>query len=555
MNRSRVKNFSVYSILLLIFFIVCQTHANNEEYTLIVTTGSYKLNQHDVYTLDRERRGVPAGVVLEAPSTIQAPTGTPSSPATPAIVVSTTKTTDNGLKTTTSVPGPTPVVSVTQTPLLGENGTGILKRNSTAPKVSDPIDPDDSILDVFKETPKTIMTEHHLQNLTIDTNGFYNISVINKLDYFTQFWSIITKRRAYVHDMLSDSYRRATTIPLKFSFPFYGHLIQNVTVATGGFLYIGEHIHNWLAATQYIAPLMCNFDTTNDSSSVIKLSDDGEKFTVFWENVKLLEDQTKKFTFSVTLFKNGDIVFAYKKIPVDIGQIADSAHPVKIGISDAYLTDNIAYHVRSKIVYEYNRVSLKDYVITNNTIIRLTALPTCLQYNNCYDCVNHDTYFNCTWCPQIQKCSSGTDRNKQNWDQRKCNKTAITHESRCPVSPVEHLEPYLKHCNTTYIVDTEISNTTETIIKTVPYSKSNEAVTPNKTFASLEPTQESHSSSIGGIVALFLVLTIVSSLIAWVLYAFKNPHTRSGQLLIRYRPSQWNWRRGEARYTAATIHM
>jgi len=27
------------------------------------------------------------------------------------------------------------------------------------------------------------------------------------------------------------------------------------------------------------------------------------------------------------------------------------------------------------------------------------------------------------------------------------------------------------------------------------------------------------------------------------------------KLTFQYRPSQWSWRRGEARYTAATIHM
>lgn len=27
------------------------------------------------------------------------------------------------------------------------------------------------------------------------------------------------------------------------------------------------------------------------------------------------------------------------------------------------------------------------------------------------------------------------------------------------------------------------------------------------------------------------------------------------ELTFQYRPSQWSWRRGEARYTAATIHM
>ena len=52
------------------------------------------------------------------------------------------------------------------------------------------------------------------------------------------------------HSMLSQSYRRAATINLKFKFPFYGHEVENITIATGGFLYTGDYVHSWLAATQ-----------------------------------------------------------------------------------------------------------------------------------------------------------------------------------------------------------------------------------------------------------------------------------------------------------------
>lgn len=63
---------------------------------------------------------------------------------------------------------------------------------------------------------------------------------------------------------------------LSFDFPFYGHPVRNVTVATGGFLYTGEYVHSWLAATQYIAPLMANFDTSISNDSFVKLNDNGE---------------------------------------------------------------------------------------------------------------------------------------------------------------------------------------------------------------------------------------------------------------------------------------
>lgn len=52
-------------------------------------------------------------------------------------------------------------------------------------------------------------------------------------------------------------------------------MVRNVTVATGGFLYTGEYVHSWLAATQYIAPLMANFDTSMSNVSTVKYSDNG----------------------------------------------------------------------------------------------------------------------------------------------------------------------------------------------------------------------------------------------------------------------------------------
>ena len=126
------------------------------------------------------------------------------------------------------------------------------------------------------------------------------------------------------HDMLSQSYRRAATINLSFKFPFYGHLVPNITIATGGFLYTGDYVHSWLAATQYIAPLMANFDTSSTHNAKIRYLDDGDKLIVEWKDV-YLQDMDKMtggrdgpFTFQVILFQNGNITFAYQTIPVDI---------------------------------------------------------------------------------------------------------------------------------------------------------------------------------------------------------------------------------------------
>lgn len=46
------------------------------------------------------------------------------------------------------------------------------------------------------------------------------------------------------------------------------------------------------------------------------------------------------------------------------------------------------------------------------------------------------------------------------------------------------------------------------------------------------PVTGAHSP-VGGVVAAFVAVALICSAGAWALYAFKNPHTRSGQLLIK----------------------
>lgn len=42
---------------------------------------------------------------------------------------------------------------------------------------------------------------------------------------------------------------------------------------------------------------------------------------------------------------------------------------------------------RRKTIYEYHRVNFEGQDILNNTIISLTAQPTCLALTNCQECV------------------------------------------------------------------------------------------------------------------------------------------------------------------------
>ena len=46
-----------------------------------------------------------------------------------------------------------------------------------------------------------------------------------------------------------------------------------------------------------------------------------------------------EFNFQVVLAKDGRIWFSYKAIPMTLQEIRQDAHPVKVGLSDAYYID------------------------------------------------------------------------------------------------------------------------------------------------------------------------------------------------------------------------
>ncbi|XP_055935702.1 plexin domain-containing protein 2-like isoform X2 [Argiope bruennichi] len=356
----------------------------------------------------------------------------------------------------------------------------------------------------------------NITNTTVDHHIYYNSTMLLDADKALAYWvdfSKLPQDKVVVHRMLSDSHRKAATVSLSFDFPFYGHPLRNITIATGGFVYMGDYMHSWLAATQYIAPLMANFDTSLSSESVVQYFDNGTAFVIEWHNVTL-QDERKggNFTFQTILLDNGDIVFVYKEIPVSVTEIGDEAHPVKVGLSDAYVIDRMIYFIRRKTIYEYHRIDMKSAEIRNNTAIYFNALITCMRFPDCKSCMNADVGSECIWCESAKRCSDGLDRLRQDWLQSKCD--VLKHSVNCSSLPV-----------------------------------------PDPFVQPLTVAEESTSMGVGSVIAVLLILAMVMGGLVWVGYAYKNPHTSSGQLLIRYRPSQWRFRSGEARYTAASVHM
>ncbi|XP_035490791.1 plexin domain-containing protein 2 [Scophthalmus maximus] len=221
-----------------------------------------------------------------------------------------------------------------------------------------------------------------------------------------------------VHGFLSSAHRQAERVNLSFDFPFYGHILKEITVTTGGFIYTGGIIHRMLTATQYIAPLMANFDPSLSKNSSVFYFDNGTALVVQWNRIHLLDVSVGTFTFQAVLHSDGRIVFAYKEIPTDISDISAENHPVKVGLSDAFVVlhdiEQIP-NVRRRTIYEYHKVDILKSKISNSTSVEMVPLPTCLQFSSCGPCVTSQIGFNCSWCSRLQRCSSGFDRNRQDW--------------------------------------------------------------------------------------------------------------------------------------------
>merc|ERR1711976_334750 len=410
-----------------------------------------------------------------------------------------------------------------------------------------------------KDDVKTTHKDYSFDNDTL--HKYYMHTIVQGKDYFYDLdrhnFSGPNMGKVKEHDMLSQSYRRAATINLSFKFPFYGHLVPNITIATGGFLYTGEYVHSWLAATQYIAPLMANFDTSQMENATVKYADNGTTLVVEWANVFLQGSDgvysEGPFTFQAILHEKGDIIFAYKSIPTSISTITDDDHPVKVGLSDAYIIERTIFFVRRKTIYEYHRVNmkngLKNQEIASQTAIYLQALPRCNTKKTCRECLSltvHDDGrdIQCMWCDKANLCSDGFDRNKQNW-LKNCEKRHSYISGKLENCDSAGKRDYHDYTNPTYKTDDDQHNSVD--------DHDREEIGQDEDHEHFKDSKNKVHHT--GVALLTIVIILVITICGWCLYAYFFPHTCSGQLLIKYRPSRWHWRRGEARYTAASIHM
>lgn len=133
------------------------------------------------------------------------------------------------------------------------------------------------------------------QTIIEDNKNYYHQTIVRaELDQIINWMNLDSSQFALYdvkrdHD-LSHNYLKATIVRLKFKFPFYGHLLDQIVVATGGFIYVGSLMNPLITKAQYIAPLMANFDPTLSNASIIKYVDNTTHFICTWEKLRL-QDQ------------------------------------------------------------------------------------------------------------------------------------------------------------------------------------------------------------------------------------------------------------------------
>ncbi|NP_001157080.1 plexin domain-containing protein 1 isoform 1 precursor [Mus musculus] len=355
--------------------------------------------------------------------------------------------------------------------------------------------------------------------------------------------AVANRSHVKIHRILSSSHRQASRVVLSFDFPFYGHPLRQITIATGGFIFMGDMLHRMLTATQYVAPLMANFNPGYSDNSTVAYFDNGTVFVVQWDHVYLQDREDRgSFTFQAALHRDGRIVFGYKEIPMAVLDISSAQHPVKAGLSDAFMILNSSPEVpasQRRTIFEYHRVELDSSKITTTSAVEFTPLPTCLQHQSCDTCVSSNLTFNCSWCHVLQRCSSGFDRYRQEWLTYGCAQEAegktcedFQDDSHYSASPDSSFSPFNGDSTTSSSLFID-SLTTEDDTKLNPYAEGDGL--PDHS----SPKSKGPPVHLGTIVGIVLAVLLVAAIILAGIYISGHPNSNAALFFIERRPHHW----------------
>uniref|UniRef100_A0A6Q2Z0S5 Plexin domain containing 1 n=1 Tax=Esox lucius TaxID=8010 RepID=A0A6Q2Z0S5_ESOLU len=373
----------------------------------------------------------------------------------------------------------------------------------------------------------------YVSGLQQEDNGrYYSVSWFGPDDRRTdELWVDLNNfqhGQVRMHGILSNTHRQAARVALSFNFPFYGHNLRQITIATGGFIFMGEVTHRMLTATQYIAPLMANFDPGFSKESTVQYMDNGESFVVQWERVRLRGREAEgAYTFQAALHHTGTITFSYRDIPLPVEMISSPEHPVRVGLSDAFMVNLPSLQspdTQRRMIYEYHRVDVDTTKITNYSAYEFTALPTCLQHDSCDLCLSSKLTSGCAWCNVLQRCSDGMERHRQEWLDYGCSEQVQSDN-------VHMLPATVSGCLRSYCEYMEVCHRIHTLFVVVSVSWSDV-----ETGAPRPHDRPGQTVVIASVVAAVVVLV---ALILLALYINAHPFPTSPICLLQRRNSHW----------------
>lgn len=200
--------------------------------------------------------------------------------------------------------------------------------------------------------------------------------------------------------------------------------------------------------------------------------------------------------------------------------------------------------------------------ITNYSAVEMLPLPTCLQFSSCGTCVRSQIGFNCSWCNNLQRCSSGFDRHRQDWVENGCpdeSKDKVC-EDLFPSTQVPHHTTSGIHGTTYRHFTTTAKLTTSHLPSSLPteddtkialHLKDNRASTDDSAEEKTHGTL--HTGLIIGILVLVLV---VAAAILVTIYMYHHPTSSASLFFIERRPSRWpamKFRRGSGHPAYAEV--
>lgn len=300
-------------------------------------------------------------------------------------------------------------------------------------------------------------------NTVQDIHKYYNLSVYqnNVAQSFDK--NFIDMENAEIKHGLSNTMVGAESVKPLFSFPFYGHLVDELFITTHGFLSLSPRLHDYIYKTQYIAPLRIKLDPSRSNSSTISVLSLPDRFTVEWSNVSVMADAEHpsggSFTFQTTLRPNGDIVFVYIEVQQILSTAALYDHEPVAGISDAFLLHGSELHL-------YSKINIDNVMINTRAVAEFKAKPTCISQRSCGECVElaRTSEFGCMWCETTGHCSDGADRLRERWNENQCH---LTNTTTCHTHNDNHIEWRTSHGSLASSSDKSQAIQTSTVLSAV----------------------------------------------------------------------------------------